>query len=193
MFDQMFKLLGIMSIPWCGREPVDHTGVDVDADVQFDTVSSAALSFNPDVIPGAAVLGAKPGAVDCDVHLFSSEKPGDSVHCLPDVCDGESFHPALDHAMSWDDRAMLSDGFAVFHLCFDAIVGLVESYFEKTSYCDCLRVVSFSSFFVGSPGWWQAANRFDRRLGEIGGEVAVHMVRNCWIYPFLCASHPMKK
>jgi hypothetical protein len=52
--------------------------------------------------------------------------------------------------------------------------------------------MSFSSSVVGFPWWWQAANRFDHRFGELGGEVAVHMVRNCWINPFLCASHPAK-
>jgi len=193
VFDQMFKLFGIVSIPRCDGEPVDHPCVDIDADVKFDAVFSSTLSFDPDVVPGAAVVGAKSGAVNSDVHLFSSEESGDSVHHLSNVGDGESFHPTLDHAMSWETSATLFEGLAVFHMCFNTVVGLVESYFEETSYCDGLRVVSSSSPLVGFPGWWQLVHRFDHRLGEIGGEVAVHMVRDCWIYPFLCTSHLVKK
>jgi hypothetical protein len=193
VFNQVFKLLGIMSIPWRGCEPVDHASVDIDADMEFDTLFSSILSFDPDVVPGAAVVGTKSGAVNCDVHLFSSEKSGDSVHHLANVGDGESFHPSLDHAMSGENWAVLFDGLAVFDVGFNAIVGLVESYFEETSYGYSLRVVTFSSFLVGFPWWWKLVNRFDHRFGEIGGEVAVHMVRNCWIYPFLCASHPRKR
>jgi len=99
MFDQMFKLLGIMSIPWCGGEPVDHTGIDIDADVEFDAVFAFSMPFDSDVVPGAAVVGTESGAVNSDVHFFPSEKPGDPVHHLADVGDGESFHPSLDHAM----------------------------------------------------------------------------------------------
>jgi len=161
--------------------------------VEFDAVFTFSLSFNPDVVPSAAVVGTKPGAVNSNVHLFSSEKPGDSVHHFTDIGDGESFHASLDHAMPREIWAVLSDGLAVFDVCFDAIVGLVESYFEETSYGDGLRVVSFSSFIVGFPRWWQLMHRFDHRLGEFGGEVAVHMVRNCWINPFLCTSHPIEK
>ncbi len=193
MFDQMFKLFGIMSIPWRGGEPVDNASVDIDTDVKFDAIFSSTVSFDPDVVPGAAVMGAKSGAVNSNCHLFSVEKPGDSVHHFADVGDRESFHPSLDHTMSWETSKMLFKGLAVFDVCFYAVVGLVESYFEETSYCDGLRVVSFSSFFVEFPWWWQLVHRFDHRLGELGGEVAVYMVRNCWIYPFLCTSHPMKK
>lgn len=101
MFNQVFKLLGIMPIPRCGSEPVDHTSVDVDADVEFDTVLASAVSLDPGVVPGAAVVGAKSRAVNSDVHLFPAKKPGDSVHHLAYVGDGESVHPALDHAMPW--------------------------------------------------------------------------------------------
>jgi hypothetical protein len=85
------------------------------------------------------------------------------------------------------------DSLAIFEVRLDAIVGLVEFYFEETPYGDDLWIVSFPSLFVGFPGWWYAMNRFNRRLCEVGGEVAVHMVCNCWVYPFLCPSHPMKK
>ena len=182
-----------MSIPWRGSEPVNDAGVDIDADVEFDAVFSSALSFDPDVVPGATVMCAEPGAVNSDVHLFSSKKPDDSVHHPTDVGDGESFHPTLNHAMTWKNRVVLSDSLTIFHVRFNTVVGVVESYLEKTPYSYGLRVMSSSSFLVGFPGWWQAANRFDHRLGETGGEVAVHMVRNCWVNPFLCASHPMKK
>jgi hypothetical protein len=192
MFDQVFKLLGIVSIPWCGRKPVNHTGFNVDADVKFDAVFSSALSFDPDVVPDAAVVGVESTAINSDVHLFSSEKPGDSVHHLAYVGDGEFFHTALDYAMPWENRAVLSEGLAVLDVRFYAVVGLIESYLQETSYCYGLGIMSFSSFLVGFPWWWQAANRFDHRLCELGGEVAVHMVRNFWINPFLCASHPAK-
>jgi hypothetical protein len=193
MFDQLFKLLGIMPIPLGSGEPVDHTSVNIDADVEFDAVFSATVSFDPDVVPGAAVMSAESGAVDSDVHLFPSEKPGDHVNHLAYVDDRETFHPSLDHAMPWEHGVVLFEGFAVFDVCFNTIVGLIESYFEETSYCDGLWVMSFSSFFVGFPRWWYLVYRFDYRLGEISGEVAVHMVRNFWIYPFLCASHPRKR
>ena len=188
----MFKLLGIVSIPWCSGEPVDHASVNVDADVEFDTVFSSALSFDSDVVPGAAVVGGKSATVNSDVHLFSAKEPGHPVHHLAYVGDGESFHTSLDHAMPWENRAVLSEGLAVFDVCFNTIVGLIESYLEETSYCYGLGIMSFSSFLVGFPWWWQAANRFDYRFGELSGEVAVHMVRNCWINSFLCASHPAK-
>ena len=70
MFDQMFKLLGIMAIPWCDGEPMDYTSVDVDADVEFEAVFAFPMPFDPDVVPGAAVMGAEPGAVNSDVHFF---------------------------------------------------------------------------------------------------------------------------
>jgi len=152
MFDQMFKLLGIMSIPWCDGEPMDHTGVDVDTDVEFDIVLAFSMSFDSDVVPGAAVMSAESGAVDSDVHLFPSEKPCDPVHHLPDVGDGKSFHPSLDHAMSWETCAVLFECLAVLHMCFDTVVGLVESYFKETSYGNGPWVVSFPSFFIGFPG-----------------------------------------
>lgn len=193
VFDQVFELLGIVSIPWCSGKPVDYTGVDIDADVEFDAVFSSALSFDPDVVPGAAVVGAESAAVNSDVHLFPSEKSGDSVHHLAYVSDGESFHAALDHAMPWKNRAAFSEGLAVLDLCFNAVVGLIKSYFKETSYCYGLRIMSSSSLLVGFPWWWQLVYRFNHRLSEIGGEIAVHMVRNCWINPFLRASHPVKK
>jgi len=52
--------------------------------------------------------------------------------------------------------------------------------------------VSFSSFFLVLPGWWQPMNCFDHRVSEQGGEVAVHMVRNGWVHPLFCTSHPTK-
>ena len=114
MFDQVFKLLGIVPIPRGGRKPVDHAGFNVDADMEFDAVFSSALSFDPDLVPGAAVVGAEPTAINSDVHLFSSEKSGDSIHHLAYIGDGEPFHTSLDHAMPWENRAVLSKGLAVF-------------------------------------------------------------------------------
>jgi len=153
MFDQVFKLLGIMSIPWRGGKPVNHAGVDIDADVEFDAVFTFSMPFDPDVVPGATVVGGKPAAVNSDVHLFSAKEPGHPVHHLAYVGDGESFHTSLDHAMPWENRAALSEGLAVFDVCFNTIVGLIESYFEKTTDCYGLWVMSFSSFPVGFP-WW---------------------------------------
>lgn len=192
MFDQVFKFFGIVSIPWCSGEPVDYACVDIDADVEFDAVFSATVSFDSDVVPGATVMGAESGAVNSDIHLFSLEEPGGPVHHLAYVGYGESFHSSLDHAMSREHRVVLFEGFTVFDVCFNTVVGLVESYFKNTDCCDGFWVVSFSSFFVGFPWWWQLVYCFDYRFGEIGGEVAVYMVRNFWINSFLCASHPAK-
>lgn len=110
MFDQVFKFLGIVPIPWGGSEPVDYLGVNVDADVEFDAILSSVLSFDPDLVPGAYVVGTEPTTVNSDVHLFSSEKSGDPVHHFAYVGDGESFHTSLDHVMSWENRTMLSKG-----------------------------------------------------------------------------------
>jgi hypothetical protein len=179
-------------IPWCSGEPVDHTSVDVDADVEFDAILSSILSFDPNLVPGTDVVSAKAAAINSDAHLFSSEKTGDSVHHFAYVGDGESFHTSLDHAMSWENRAVVSKRLAVFEVCFYAVVGLIESYLEETTYCYRLRVMSFPSFLVESPWCWQAMNRFDYRFGKLGSKITVHMVRNCWINPFLCTSHPAK-
>ena len=143
-----------MSIPRCCGEPVDHTGINVDADVEFDTIFSATVSFDPDVVPCATVMCAESSAVNSNVHLFASEEPGDLVHHLVDVGDGESIHPSLDHAMPREYRAVLFEGFAVFDMCFNTIVGLIESYFKEASYCNGFWVMSFSSSVVGFPWWW---------------------------------------
>lgn len=193
VFDQMFKLLGIVSIPRGGGEPVDHPCADIDADVELDAVLAFPMPFDPDVIPGAAVMSAKSAAVNCNRHLFPSEELGDPVHHPADVSDGKPVHPAVDHAMSWENRAAFSEGLAIFYVRFYPIVGLIESYLEETPYGYSLWVVSFPSLFVGFPWRWQAANRFDHRLGELGGEVAVYMVHNCWINTLFCTSHPAKK
>src|SRR4030042_620668 len=182
-----------MAIPLGYGERIDHTSVNIDTDMEFDAVFSTTVSFNPDVVPCTALMCAKSGAVNSNVHTFASKKPSDTVHHLADIGDREFFHPSLDHAMPREYGVMLFEGFAVFVMCFNTIVGLIESYFEETSYCDGLWVMSFSSFFVRFPWCWYLVYRFDYRLCEIGGEVAVHMVRNFWIYPFLCASHPKEK
>jgi len=88
MLDQLFKLLRIMSIPWCGGKPVYHTSVDIDTDMKFETIFSTAMSFDAYVVPFAAVMSTESGAIHCNVHLLSTEKPGCSVHHLPDVGDG---------------------------------------------------------------------------------------------------------
>jgi hypothetical protein len=62
----------------------------------------------PDVIPGAAVMCAESGAVNSNVHLFVLEEPGDPVHHLAYVGDGELFHTSLDHAMPGKIRVLLS-------------------------------------------------------------------------------------
>jgi hypothetical protein len=192
VFDQVFKFLGIVPIPWSSGEPVDHPGINVDADVEFDAILSSTLSFDPDLVPGADVVGAEPTTVNSDVHLFSSEKSGDSVHHFSYIRDWELFHTSLYHAMSWENRTVLSKSLAVFEACFYAVVGLIESNLEETTYCYGLRVMCFPSFLIGVPWWWQAVNHFYYRFGKLGSEITVHMVRNRWIYPFLCTSHPAK-
>src|SRR4030042_1419913 len=149
-----------MAIPLGYGEPMDHTSVNIDTDMEFDAVFSTTVSFNPDVVPCTALMCAKSGAVNSNVHTFASKKPSDTVHHLADIGDREFFHPSLDHAMPREYGVMLFEGFAV---------------------------------FVRFPWCWYLVYRFDYRLCEIGGEVAVHMVRNFWIYPFLCASHPKEK
>jgi len=163
VFDEACELPAIVSVPSGDGEPVHHPGVHVDADVQFDAVPSAPLSGDAEVVPGAALMGAVPGAVDRDGHLPPAEEPDDQVHHLPDVFDGEAGHASMDDAVPGSHRACCLEGLTVFHVGFDAVVGLVKSYFEEASDGDGLGVVSFSSFFLGLPWWWQPVYRFDHR------------------------------
>jgi hypothetical protein len=114
-----------MSVPSGGGERVYYSCVHIDADVQFDAVASASLSFDAEVVPGAALMCAEPGAVDRDGHFPSAEEPDDQVHDFPDVFDGESGHPAMDDAVSGEHRTTGGEALAVFHVGFDAVVGLV--------------------------------------------------------------------
>jgi hypothetical protein len=109
------------------------------------------MSFDAKVVPDAALMRAEPGAIDRDSHLPPTKEHDDQVHHLPDVFDGESGHTAMDDTVSGNNRATGGEALAVFHVGFDAVVGLVQSYFEETSDGDGLRVVSFPSSFVGLP------------------------------------------
>jgi len=129
MFYEIFKFFGIMTIPWCDGKPMDHTIVNVDADVEFETVFAFSMSSDSDIVPGAAVVSTKSSAVNSDIHLFSSEKPDNPIRHLTNVGDGKSFHPSLDYTMPRHIWTALSDCIAVFEMRLDAIVGLVESYF----------------------------------------------------------------
>ena len=66
-----------MSVPSGGGERVHYSGVHIDADMQFDTVASAPMSFDAEVVPGAALMCAESGAVDRDGHLPPAEEPDD--------------------------------------------------------------------------------------------------------------------
>jgi hypothetical protein len=192
VFDEACELSGVMSVPSSGGERMYHPGVHIDADVQFDAVPSAPLSCDTDVVPGAALMGAETGAVNRDGHFPSAEEPGDQVHRFPDVFDGESGHASMDDAVPGKHRAGYGDAVAIFHVSFDAVVGLIQTYLQEASDCDSPRIVSFSSKFLRLPGWWQPIYCFDYRFSEQCSEVAVHMVRNGWVHPLLCISHPTK-
>lgn len=125
VFNEACELPTVMSVPSGGGERMHYSGVHIDANVQFDAVSSASLSGDAEVIPGAALMGAEPGAVDRDGHLPSAEEPDNQVHHFPDVFDGDSGHAAMDDAMSGKHWATNGEALAVFHVGFDAIVGLV--------------------------------------------------------------------
>lgn len=181
-----------MSVPSGGGERMHHPSVHINADVQLDAVTSASLSCDTDVVPGAGLVGAESGAVDRDGHPFSAEEPGDQVHRFPDVFNGEAGHASMDDAMPWKHGAIGSDAVAVFHVSFDAVVGLIQTYFQEASDCDGSRVVSFTSSFFRLPWWRQPIYCFDYRFCEQRGKVAVYMVRNGWVHPLLCTSHPSK-
>ena len=181
-----------MSVPSGGGERMYHPGVHIDADVQFDAVPSASLSCDTDVVPGAALVGAESGAVNRDGHLLFTEEPGDQVHRFPDVFDGEAGHASMDDAVPGKHWARCSDAVAVFHVGFDAVVGLIQTYLQEASDCDGSGIVSFTSSFLRLPGWWQPIYCFDYRVSEQCSKVAVHMVRNGWVHPLLCTSHPTK-
>ncbi len=70
VFDEACELPTVMSVPSGGGERVHHSGVHIDADVQFDAVPPVSLSGDAKVVPGTALMGAEPGAVDRDGHLL---------------------------------------------------------------------------------------------------------------------------
>lgn len=117
-----------MSVPSSGSERMHHPSVYIDADMQFDAVPSASLSCDTDVVPCAALMRAETSAVDRDGHLLFTEEPGDQVHRFPDVFNGEASHASMDDAMPWKHGAIGSDAVAVFHVSFDAVVGLIQTY-----------------------------------------------------------------
>ena len=137
-------------------------------------------------------MGAESGAVNRDGHLLFTEEPGDQVHRLADVFDGEAGHASMDDAVSGKHGAIGGDAVAVFHVGFDAIVGLIQTYFQEASDCDSSGVVSFTSSFFRLPRGRQSIYCFNYRVSEQCSKVAVHMVRNGWVHPLLCASHPTK-
>ena len=125
VFDEACELPTVMSVPSGGGKRVHYSGVHIDADVQFDAVAPTPMSFDTEVVPGAALMCAEPGAIDRDGHLPPAEEPDDQIHHLPDVFDGESSHPAMDNTVPREHRATGGDALAVFHVSLDAVVGLV--------------------------------------------------------------------
>jgi hypothetical protein len=192
VFDKACELPAIMSVPSGGGEPVRHPGVHIDANVQFHAVPPAPLSCYAKVVPGAALVGTESGAVDRDSHLPSAKEPGDQVHRLPDVFDGEAGHASMDDAVPGKHRARRGDAVAVFHVSFNAIIGLVQTYLQEAADRDVSGVMSFSSSFLRLPRWRQPMYCFNHRHCKQGGEVAVHMVRNGWVHPLFSTSHPEK-
>jgi hypothetical protein len=114
-----------MSIPSGGGERVHYPGVHINADVQFDAVASAPLSFDTEVVPGATLMRAEPSAVHRDSHVFPAEEPDDQVHDFPDVFNGESGHPTMDDAVPGEHQATEGEALTIFHVSFDAVIGLV--------------------------------------------------------------------
>ena len=98
----------------------------------------------------------------------------------------------MDDAVPGKYWARCSDAVAVFHVGFDAVVGLIQTYFKEAADCDGSGIVSFTSSFLRLPGWRQSIYCFDYRVSEQCSKVAVHMVRNGWVHPLLCTSHPTK-
>ena len=125
MFDEACELPTVMSVPSGGGERVHYSGVHIDADMQFDAVAPTPLSCDAEVVPGAALMCAEPGAIDRDGHFPPAEESDDQVHHLPDVFDGESGHPAMDDTVPGEHRATGGEALAVFHVSFDAVVSLV--------------------------------------------------------------------
>ena len=117
-------------------ERMHHPSVHIDADVQFDAVPSASLSCDTDVVPGAALMCTESGAVNRDGHLLFTEEPGDQVHRFQNVFNGEAGHASMDDAVPWKPGAIGGDAVAVFHVGFDTIVGLIQTYFQEASDCD---------------------------------------------------------
>jgi hypothetical protein len=193
MLDQAVEFSCVSSFPWGNSETMDDTCVDIDADMEFYAVSSASSSFDSYLVPSASVMSTESTAVNGDVHSFPSEDAGYSVHDPTDVFDGEFVHISVYDAMTWQLRVVFSEGFAVVDVCFDAVVGEVESFFQDAADCDSLWFVSWSSFVVGFPGWWEPMYCFDNCSGKQFVEVTVDVVRNCWIHSFFSTSHPIKK
>ena len=114
-----------MSVPSGGGERVHYSSVHIDADMQFDTVAPTPMSFDTEVVPGAALMRAESSTIDRDSHLPPAEEPDDQVHHLPNVFDGESGHPAMDDTVPGEHRTTGGKTLTVFHVGFDAVVSLV--------------------------------------------------------------------
>lgn len=100
MLDQSVEFSCVSSFPWGDSETMDDTRVDIDADMEFDAVSSASSSFDSYLVPGASVMGAESTAVNSDVHSFPSEDAGYSVHDLTDVFDRKFVHISVYDTMA---------------------------------------------------------------------------------------------
>ncbi len=125
VFNEACELPTVMSVPPGGGKRMYYSGVHINTDVQFDAVMSTPKTFDTEVVPGTALMGAEPGAIDRNGHLPPAEEPDDQVHHSPDVSDGEAGHPAMDDAMPGEHRATDGEALAVFHVGFDAIVGFI--------------------------------------------------------------------
>jgi hypothetical protein len=120
------------------------SSVYINANVEFDAILPFVFSFDTDVVPCATVAGTKTRAVNSYIHTMSSEKPGDLVRHLPDIFDGEFMHTLMNDTVT---RYVIEKGFECFtflKICFDAVIGLVESYFKDATSCYLLWIMSFS-------------------------------------------------
>jgi len=178
-----------MLIPPGVFEPENDTRINIDNDMKFQAISSFPSFFNSDVIPEAVVMRAESAAVHGNIFVFSFEKTDDPVGDFSNVASSEFLHSSVKNTMTRYVVEIVFERFTFFQVGFNAVIGLVESYFEDATSGYFFWVMSVSSFFLWLPWRWELFDCFDGAFYVQYVEVSVYIVQNSWINSFFRTSH----
>ena len=64
--------------------------------MHFNTVAPTPMTFDAEIVTGAALMGAEPGTIDCNGHRPPAEEPDNQINHLPDIFHTESDYPTMD-------------------------------------------------------------------------------------------------